>query len=263
MKATALRLVTVAEASAQSCATTVAAQSMPQLKTQCSNCNLREVCLPCGFSGQDKRPLDGLVYARKRIKQGESLYRAGEAFHALYAVRAGFFKASVMLEDGREQVTGFHMGGEIVGMDGIGTDIHQANIVALEDSEVCVIPYARLHEMGRDIPGLQHHINRIMSREIVRDQSVMLLLGSMNAEERLATFLLNLSQRFLARGYSQYEFRLRMTREDIGGFLGMRLETISRAFSKFQGDGLIAVDHKQIRIVDLDGLKRVGGYTVH
>lgn len=263
MKAANLRLVTVEEASTQDKGRRPHISNVSRLKTLCSSCNLREVCLPNGCGVADKQRLDDLIHTRKRVRQGERLYVEGERFNALYAVRAGFLKSNVVFEDGREQVTGFYMAGEIVGMDGIGTDTHQCNVVALEDSEVCVIPYTRLAEMSRDMPSLQHHVNRIMSREIVRDQGIMLLLRSMRSEERLATFLLNLSQRFLARGYSPYEFHLRMTREDIGSFLGMRLETISRTFSKFQDDGLVKVEHKHIHIVDLDGLKRVGGHTEH
>jgi CRP/FNR family transcriptional regulator len=167
-------------------------------------------------------------------------------------VRAGFFKASVVLEDGRDQVTGFHMAGEIVGMDGIGTERHSSDVIALEDSEVCIIPYARLEEAG-----MQRQLHKAMSRELVRDQGVMMLLGTMRAEERLAAFLLNLSTRFVARGFSQSEFHLRMTREEIGSYLGLSLETVSRLFSRFQEEGLIAVRQKHIVIHDIPGLKAV------
>jgi len=186
------------------------------------------------------------------VKRGETLYRCGEAFESLYAVRSGFLKSSVVLEDGRDQVTGFHMAGEIVGMDGIGTERHAADVIALEDSEVCVIPYARLEEFG-----LERQLHKVMSRELVRDQGVMMLLGTMRAEERLAAFLLNLSQRFVARGYSPNEFHLRMTRDEIGSYLGLSLETVSRLFSRFQADELIAVQQKHIRILDTAGLRAV------
>ena len=193
-----------------------------------------------------------LVYTRKRVKRGEHLYHSGEAFDSIYALRSGFFKSSVVLEDGRDQVTGFHMAGEIVGMGGIGTERHTADLIALEDSEVCIIPYGRLEE-----PGLQRQLHKAMSRELVRDQGVMMLLGTMRAEERLAAFLLNLSQRFVARGFSPSEFHLRMTREEIGSYIGLSLETVSRLFSRFQEDGLITVQQKHIRILDIPGLKAV------
>jgi CRP/FNR family transcriptional regulator len=219
------------------------------IRARCSACNLRDLCLPGGL-GEDQ--FSDNAYTRRRVKRGETLYRLGEAFAAIYAVRAGFFKSSVVLEDGRDQVTGFHMAGEIVGMDGIGTERHASDVIALEDSEVCIIPYARLEEAG-----MQRQLHKAMSRELVRDQGVMMLLGTMRAEERLAAFLLNLSQRFVARHFSPSEFHLRMTRDEIGSYLGLSLETVSRLFSRFQEDGLIAVRQKHIVIHDIPGLKAV------
>jgi CRP/FNR family transcriptional regulator len=212
-----------------------------------------------GLSSEEVEQLDHLVSTRKRVKRGVSLYRAGDAFGPIYAVRSGFFKSTVLAADGRDQVTGFHMSGEILGMDGISTEKHACNIVALEDSEVCIIPFPRLEEVSTKIRGLQRQFHKLMSREIVRDQGVMMLLGSMRAEERLAAFLLNLSQRFLALGYSPSDFNLRMTREEIGSFLGLTLETVSRIFSRFQEDRLIGVQQKHIRILDVPGLRRVIG----
>ena len=238
---------------------TVVPISVVQLKSVCSSCSLRELCLPMGLTAEEVERLDQLVYARRKVKRGEGLYRAGDPFSAIYAVRTGFFKSDVILEDGRDQVTGFHMPGEIMGMDGIGTDSHSCNAIALEDSDVCVIPFSRLEELANEVRGLQRQFHKVMSREIVRDQGVMMLLGSMRAEERLAAFLLNLSQRFVARGYSPSEFHLRMTRDEIGSFLGLKLETVSRLFSKFQEDGLIAVQQKHIRIRNTDGLKNLLG----
>jgi CRP/FNR family transcriptional regulator len=227
--------------------------------THCSTCNLREICLPCGFSTQEMRKMDNLVYTRRSVKRGESLYRGGDKFHALYAVRSGFFKTTQTLEDGREQVTGFLMTGEILGMDGIGGDEHGCNAIALEDSQVCVIPYTRIEQLSGEMPGMQRQFHRMMSREIVRDHGVMLLLGSMRAEERLAAFLLNLSQRFTARGYSSSEFNLRMTRDEIGSFLGLKLETVSRLFSRFHEEKLVNVRQKSVQILDIAGLRKVMG----
>ena len=225
------------------------------IKTACSNCNLRELCLPYGLSDEELGKLDDLVSTRRRLKRGEHLYRAGQEFDAIYAIRSGFFKTDVLLEDGRDQVTGFQMAGELLGLDGISTEYHTCNAIALEDSEICAIPFPHLESLSRDIPTLQHHFHKVMSREIVRDHGVMMLLGTMRAEERLAAFLLNLSQRFTARGFSHAEFYLRMTREEIGSYLGLKLETVSRAFSRFQEDGHIAVQQKHIRILNVSGLK--------
>jgi CRP/FNR family transcriptional regulator len=222
------------------------------MQTHCSTCNLREVCVPCGLNGNEVAELGDLVYLRKRVKRGDSLIRVGGGFESILAIRSGFFKSSVVLEDGRDQVTGFHMAGEVVGLDGIANGTHTADVIALEDSEVCVIPYARLEQ-----PQMQRQLHRIMSRELVRDQGVMMLLGTMRAEQRLAAFLLNLSQRFKARGFSSAEFHLRMTREEIGSYLGLTLETVSRAFSHFQSDGIISVQQKHVRILSPERLRAV------
>jgi len=229
--------------------------SLAIIKTACSNCNLRELCLPLGLTEVELERLDDLVSTRRRVKRGEHLYRAGSAFDAIYAIRSGFFKTDVLLEDGRDQVTGFQMAGELLGLDGISTEHHTCNAIALEDSEICAIPFSRLESLSREIHTLQHHFHKVMSREIVRDHGVMMLLGTMRAEERLAAFLLNLSQRFTARGYSHADFFLRMTREEIGSYLGLKLETVSRAFSRFQEEGYIAVQQKHIRILNVAGLK--------
>jgi CRP/FNR family transcriptional regulator len=233
--------------------------NLARLKTACSSCSLRELCLPVGLSNDEVDKLDTLVFTRRPVKRGEYLFRAGEQFDSLYAARTGFFKTKLLLEDGREQVTGFHMAGELMGMDGIGTERHTCDSVALEDSDVCIIPFARLEHLSREMEVLQHHFHKVMSREIVREHGVMMLLGSMRAEERLAAFLLNLSQRLSTRGYSPNEFNLRMTREEIGSYLGLKLETVSRVFSKFQEEGLIAVQQKNIRIVNPAGLREMVG----
>lgn len=231
--------------------------SVPALREACSQCNLRELCLPVGLSDRELSQLDELVTVRRRILRGQHLYRGDDPFEAIYAIKTGFFKTDVLLEDGREQVTGFQMAGEILGLDGIGSEKHTCNAVALEDSEVCVIPFADLENYSREICALQHHFHKVMSREIVRDHGVMMLLGIMRAEERLAAFLINLSQRFTARGYSPTEFYLRMTRNEIGSYLGLKLETVSRSFSRFQEDGLIAVNQKHIQILNVAGLKKL------
>ncbi|HOM12256.1 MAG TPA: fumarate/nitrate reduction transcriptional regulator Fnr [Rubrivivax sp.] len=230
-----------------------------EFKVACSNCNLRELCLPVGFSDREFERLDTLVGARRTLKRGELLFRNGDAFESLYAVRTGFFKTRVSSEDGRDQVTGFQMAGELLGLDGIGADRHSCDAVALEDSQVCVIPYEQLEALSREFSDLQRQFHKIMSREIVRDHGVMLLLGSMRAEERLAAFLLNLTQRLRARGFSPSSLVLRMTREEIGTYLGLKLETVSRCFSKFQDDGILAVKQRHIRVLDPAALQAIVG----
>ena len=233
------------------------AEAPKKFEVTCSSCNLRELCLPGGICLDDLERVENIVYARRRVKRGEFLFNAGDKFGAVYAIRSGFFKTSLTDDDGREQVTGFFMGGELLGMDGIGSGRYNGNAIALEDSEVCVMPFALIESISREVPALQRHLHAVLAREIVRDHGVMMLLGSMRAEERLATFLLNLSRRFVRRGYSSSDFHLRMTREELGSYLGLKLETVSRLFSAFQKDGLIEVNQKHVRILDTAGLERI------
>jgi CRP/FNR family transcriptional regulator len=204
------------------------------IKVACSNCNLRELCMPVGLTPAELDRIEEVVASRRKIKRGATLFRNGEKFTSLYAIRTGFFKTCVASEDGRDQVT-----------------------VALEDAEVCVMPFDRIEELSREVNALQRHVHKIMSREIVRENGVMLLLGSMRAEERLAAFLLNLVQRLHARGFSQSELVLRMTREEIGSYLGLKLETVSRTFSKFVEDGIIEVKQRHVRIVNTEALREI------
>ena len=213
--------------------------------------------MPLGLNQEELDRIDGLVAVRRKVKRGATLFRNGETFTALYAIRTGFFKTSITTEDGRDQVTGFQMAGEIIGLDGIVNDQHTCDAVALEDAEVCEMPFERIEELSREVNALQRHVHKIMSREIVREHGVMLLLGSMRAEERLAAFLLNLVQRLHARGFSPLELVLRMTREEIGSYLGLKLETVSRTFSKFAEDGMVEVKQRHIRILDTEALKRI------
>ncbi|MFN4005224.1 MAG: fumarate/nitrate reduction transcriptional regulator Fnr [Hylemonella sp.] len=231
------------------------------IKVACSNCNLRELCMPMGLSPEEVERLDQVVASRRKVKRGMALFRNGEKFSALYAIRTGFFKTCVASEDGRDQVTGFQMAGEIIGLDGIVNDRHTCDAVALEDAEVCVMPFDRIEDLSREINSLQRHVHKIMSREIVREHGVMLLLGSMRAEERLAAFLLNLVQRLHARGFSSSELILRMTREEIGSYLGLKLETVSRTFSKFVEDGIVEVKQRHVRILDTEALQRLVNHT--
>jgi CRP/FNR family transcriptional regulator len=150
-----------------------------------------------------------------------------------------------------------------MGLEGLGSGKYHGTAIALEDSEVCVLPYALVEQMAQEIPALQRQLHAVLAREIVRDHGVMMLLGSMRAEERLATFLLNLSKRFMRRGFSASDFHLRMTREEIGSYLGLKLETVSRLFSAFQKDGLIDVQQKHVRIVSISGLEAVLATTRH
>jgi CRP/FNR family transcriptional regulator len=235
----------------------VVAVNPQTIKVACSNCNLRELCMPLGLTSTELDRVEDVVASRRKIKRGSTLFRNGEKFTSLFAIRTGFFKTCVASEDGRDQVTGFQMAGEVIGLDGIVHDHHTCDAVALEDAEVCVMPFDRIEELSREINSLQRHVHKIMSREIVRENGVMLLLGSMRAEERLAAFLLNLVQRLHARGFSQSELVLRMTREEIGSYLGLKLETVSRTFSRFVEDGIIEVKQRHVRILNTDALRDI------
>jgi CRP/FNR family transcriptional regulator len=223
----------------------------------CAKCNLRETCLSGGVPAEDLERIENIVYARRRIKRGERLFNAGDTFRGLFAIRSGFFKTSLVDGEGRDQVTGFFMGGELLGMDGLGSGRYKDHAIALEDSDVCVMPYSLIEEVALEVPSLQRRLHTFLAREIGRGHGVMLLLGLMCAEERLATFLINLSRRLLHRGYSGSNFVLRMTREEIGSYLGLKLETVSRLFSAFQKSGLIGIQQKQVSIVDIKGLERI------
>jgi CRP/FNR family transcriptional regulator len=227
------------------------------IKIACSNCNMRELCMPMGLSNDELNRIDDLVTTRRKVKRGDVLFHSGEKFTNLFAIRTGFFKTCITSEDGRAQVTGFQMAGEIVGLDGIVNDTHTCDAVALEDAEVCVMPFDRIEEISREVNSLQRHVHKIMSREIVREHGVILLLGSMRAEERLAAFLLNLVQRLHARGFSQSELILRMSREEIGSYLGMKIETVSRTFSKFVEDKIVEVKQRHVRILNTNALKDI------
>ncbi|SEQ15799.1 CRP/FNR family transcriptional regulator, anaerobic regulatory protein [Pseudomonas sp. NFACC02] len=228
-----------------------------QLKTVCSNCSVRELCLSVGMSVSDATRLSDIIPQRIKVKKGAALYHAGDPLRSLYAVRFGFFKTTIISEDGREQLTGFQMAGEMLGIDAISDDRHVCDAIALEDSEVCPIQFSELEKLSRELPSLQHNLNRILSQEIVRDHEMLLLMGNLNAEERMAAFLLNLSNRMKHRGYSPTAFVLRMTREDIGSYLGLRLETICRAIAYLRDNAIVRVSGRAVEILDLERLKQL------
>jgi CRP/FNR family transcriptional regulator len=220
----------------------------------CNNCQSRKLCLPDALGVSDIARFEDVVVARHKVQRGEVLLRGGDNFNSVYAIRSGFFKSVIANEDGREQVTGFHMAGDHLGMDGLASGRQEFETVALEDGDVCVIPFTHLEALAREMPTVQRHIHKLLSREIVRESKVMLVLGSTRAEERIANFLLNLSLRLHARGQSKSELLLRMKREEIGSFLCLKLETVSRTLSKFVLDGILAVSQRQIQILNMDAL---------
>lgn len=235
----------------------------PNAATQCATCPQRAHCLPGELEPRLVRRLDELHFARRRVRAGQKVFHHGDRFAFLYAVRSGTFKASLAAPDGRELVTGFHLPGELLGLDALAAGRHASTASALEDGEVCAIPYRQLmEEVGAGGASVYHGLSRMLSREIVREHHLMLLLGGMNAEERLAAFLMNVSQRMQVRGYSSTEFNLRMSRAEIGSLLGLTVETVSRALSAFQRQGLLRVDRRHISAMDVQRLRQEYAATV-
>jgi CRP/FNR family transcriptional regulator len=227
------------------------------LQAACASCNLRELCLPMGLAPEAVERLDDLIGLRRRVRQGELLFDAGAPFEALFAIRSGFFKTTIGTEDGREQVTGFQMSGDLLGLDGIGPGRHDVRAVALEDSSVCVMPFASLERLAVDLPDLQRSLHRFMSREIVRDHGTILMLGTLRADQRLAAFLVGLLQRLSRRGYSSQALVLRMTRDEIGSYLGLKIETVSRMLGRLQDEGVIAVHQREVSVLQPERLRRL------
>lgn len=224
----------------------------------CSACSLRDLCLPLGLSDAELDAVDvRLVASRRTVPRGRPLFQRHDPFDALYAVWTGVFKTRVSGPDRVERVTGFQMGGELIGLDAIASGRFQVDAVALEDAQVCVIPFDVLQGLANELPPLQQQFHRILSREIERKQVLLLLLGGAPAERRVAAFLLDLAHRLRARGYSASTLVLRMTRREIGSLLGLTLETVSRTLSNFQTSGLVFVRTRHLHIADPAGLQRL------
>jgi len=236
---------------------------LDRVRSACKQCSLMRLCLPMHIGSSDLLILDGIIQRRRPVRRGEHLFHAGDRFDAVYAVRSGALKTYTATEDGQEQVTGFHLPGELVAMDAIGPGTHPTSAKALETTSVCEIPFSRLEELANRIPDLQHHLFRLLSNEIHSDHEMLLTLGKMHAEGRLAGFLLSLSSRFRQRGYSATEFLLPMSRNDIGNYLGLAVETVSRLFTRFQEEGVLSADRKHIRLHDMDRLHEFAGRRGH
>jgi CRP/FNR family transcriptional regulator len=218
---------------------------------------MRQLCMPQGLSNTELPKLEALICSARVVRRGEALYRCGDGFENLYAVRSGSLKTTMTQRDGRDQVTGLRLAGEALGFDGISDDRHACSATALEDSTVCIVPYRALKKLCRDVDAMQDRLHRLMGEQIVREGTQMMVLGSLSADERVAAFLLDIAARNAQRGYSPVEFSLRMTREDMGSYLGTTLETVSRTLSRFQKRGLIDTQGKYVRIVDRAGLEQV------
>ncbi len=224
--------------------------SLREIKVACQECSLNEICLPVGIDFDDMEQLDAIIDRKRPLARGDHLFQVGDHLRTIYAVRSGSLKTYSTSEDGQEQVMGFHLPGELVGLDAIANDTHPLAAKTLETTSVCEIPFEALASLSSQLPGLQHQMLRVMSQEIRNDEQNMLTLGQRSAEERLAAFLISLSDRYRRRGFSDTQFNLTMSRGDIGNYLGLALETVSRLFTRFQNEGLLKVERRHIELLN-------------
>ena len=235
------------------------AVDIQKFKASCENCNLAELCLPHGLNAEEMTKLESLVRQNKPLHKGDQLFRSGDPLTTLYAVRSGSIKLFTNSDNGDEQIIGFYLPGEIVGLDGFDSLTHSCSAVALETSSLCNFPYTQLMDVCKTIPALQDQMFRVMGREISHENRLLLTIGKKNAEERIATFLISLSIRFHQLGFSAEEFKLSMSRQEIGNYLGLTIETVSRIFSRFQKNNHIAINNKHIQIIDRDAIHKACG----
>ncbi|KAA6187688.1 fumarate/nitrate reduction transcriptional regulator Fnr [Thiohalocapsa marina] len=233
--------------------------SFENIRVACRNCTLSQLCLPMGLVAEDVDRLDGIIKRSRPMHRGDHLFRGGERFRSLFVVKTGSVKTYAPSSEGGEQVLGFHLPGEIIGLDAIEKDCHACSAKVLETSAICEIPFHRLEELASSIPSLQHQMFRLLSKEIGHDAEMLLLLGKKNAEERLAAFLISMSKRLSKRGLSATDFYLSMSRHEIGNYLGLAVETVSRLFTRFQDEGLLNVDRKHVQVLDLRSLEGIAG----
>ncbi len=231
--------------------------SFENIKVACKNCSLATLCLPMGLSPEDMERLDSIVKRGRPFHRGDHLFREGDNLHSLRVITSGSVKTFSPSEDGSEQVLSFHLPGELIGLDAIQNECHTCSAKALETTAVCEIPFHNLEELSSNMPSLQHQMYRLLSREIGQDSEMLTLLGKKSAEERLATFLLSFSERFKKRGFSATDFFLSMSRHEIGNYLGLAVETVSRLFTRFQEEGLLHVERKHVQLLDLPRLATI------
>jgi len=230
--------------------------NLDDLRAKCKSCSLYQLCLPLGLEEGDLDKLESIIKRRRVVEKGSYLYHSGDKLKSLYAVRSGSFKSYAPVADSAEQVIGFHLPGELVGLDAIHGEQHRSYSKALETSSVCEIPFDKLESLSMEIPGLSHHLMSLMSEELQHEQCHVTQLAKMTAEARLANFILEMSKRHVARGHSATEFNLSMSRNDIANLLGLAVETVSRLFTHFQELKILQVERKHIEIVNMGGLQQ-------
>ncbi|HEY9034660.1 MAG TPA: fumarate/nitrate reduction transcriptional regulator Fnr [Pseudomonadales bacterium] len=226
-----------------------------QSQMSCNECRLGKICLPVALNANDIVRLDEIVKRGRITQKGEHIYRTNDPFHAVFAIRSGYVKTYRITDDGEEQITGFYFPGEVFGMDGINKHKYTNSAKALESTAICEIPFARFQELTSQLPSLQMHFFQLMSQEITTDQQLITMLSKKTAEQRVATLLLTISARNAHRSQSATAFRLAMSRTDIGNYLGLTVETVSRTLSRFSKMDLIDLDQKEVRLLDVEGLR--------
>lgn len=239
--------------------TSVAISPLRASQPHCQTCSLNALCLPLSLNDSDMERLDDIIRRGRPIQKGQLLFQQGEPFQSVFAVRTGALKTYTLATSGEEQITGFHLASELVGLSGYDNGIYPLTAKALETTTVCEIPLQQLESLADDLPDLRKQLMRTMGTEIRHDQSMMLLLSKKNAEERVASFLLDISQRYARRGFSASHFRLPMSRVDISNYLGLAVETISRVFTRFQKSGLIETQGKEVILQDINTLYDMAG----
>lgn len=228
-------------------------------RVACKDCNLFQLCLPVGIDGDDLERLDNIIKRRRPLKRGDLLFHESADFQSIYAVRSGSLKTYSAASDGQEQVTGFHLPGELLGLEAISGRAHPCAAKALETTSVCEIPYERFEELCSELPSLQQLLLQVMSKELLHEHTLLQMHGKKGADERLASLLLSISNRYKARGFSPTDFHLSMSRNDIGNYLGLAVETVSRLFTRFQREKLLTVQRKHICILDPQRLADLAG----
>ncbi len=230
--------------------------NLDDLRAKCKSCSLYQLCLPLGLEEGDIDKLESIIKRRRVVEKGSYLYHAGDKLKSLYAVRSGSFKSYAPVAESSEQVVGFHLPGELVGLDAIHGEQHRSYSKALETSSVCEIPFDKLESLSMEIPGLSHQLMNLMSEELQHEQCHVTQLAKMTAEARLANFIIEMSKRHAARGHSATEFNLSMSRNDIANLLGLAVETVSRLFTHFQDIKILRVERKHIEIINMTGLQQ-------
>lgn len=233
---------------------------MQRSAINCQDCGFSQLCLPFSLSDQEMTKLDDIIQRKRPLHKGDMLFESGAPLKSLYAVRTGSFKTFTLTEQGEQQITGFHLPGDVIGFDAINTEQHASYAEALETGMICEIPYNNLEALLGQLPKLRQQMMRLMSQDIQADQQMFLLLNRKTAEQKLATFLNHLASRYGSRGFSSKAFRLSMTRSDIGNYLGLTVETISRLLSKLHKDQIVEVDGKLITINDAAALSQLAGH---